>query len=261
MTTTCPHCQAEIEIDLATLASLQGQENFACPLCGGPIPVPKMPAGPVKVSAAAAIRPSQVSAMPSAATLASAHRGLNRNFLILGSVVLLVLGGIGIFLASQKSGDKTVIDTKEMPDLFLGDLTPISSNVPWRYRVNQYFSESPHNLNLLLVDGKDCDRYMLTHTPSIVEFEIPQGYGQFKAIGFAPFNTVDNKPLPSDWIYLVEVDGELVYSSKELRTYPNHQVAISVKFPAGAKKIVLRTFSFGGNLWGHSLWGYPMLTD
>jgi hypothetical protein len=35
----------------------------------------------------------------------STHSGLNRNVLILGALVILVLGGLGIFFASQKSGD------------------------------------------------------------------------------------------------------------------------------------------------------------
>ena len=82
MITPCPHCQAEIEIDTETHAAITGQSHFACPACQGAVAVPARPQAP-----------------------ASVHRGINRNLLILGVIALLVLGGIGIFLASQKSGD------------------------------------------------------------------------------------------------------------------------------------------------------------
>ena len=82
MITACPHCQAEIEIDARTHAALAGQSHFACPACQGAVPVPGRRPG-----------------------TASAHRGLNRNFLILGTLALLVLGGLGFYLASKGSGD------------------------------------------------------------------------------------------------------------------------------------------------------------
>lgn len=82
MTTPCPHCQVAIQIDSSTLAAFAGRNHFNCPACQGLVALPQ--------------RPTNV---------ASAHRGINRNLLILGSVALIVLGGIGFFLASQKSGD------------------------------------------------------------------------------------------------------------------------------------------------------------
>lgn len=107
MKITCNDCQAEIEIDPPTLAALEGQENFVCPACEELVAVP-VSSTPVKVTAAAAIRPAGAVAKQSASTLASGHNGLNRNLLILGGVTLLVLGGLGFFLASQKSGDTNI---------------------------------------------------------------------------------------------------------------------------------------------------------
>ncbi len=86
MITPCPHCQAEIEIDAETQAALSGQSHFACPACQGAVAVPGRSQAP-----------------------SSAHRGINRNLLILGALALLVLGGIGIFLASQKAGDTNTV--------------------------------------------------------------------------------------------------------------------------------------------------------
>ena len=87
MNTPCPHCRVNIEIDPPTLAALAGHSHFNCPACQGAVAVPSRPL-----------------------KLASAQRGISRNLLILGSVALLALGGIGFYLASQKSGDATTVN-------------------------------------------------------------------------------------------------------------------------------------------------------
>ena len=150
---------------------------------------------------------------------------------------------------------------RPLPDLFLGDLKPDILDLSWPYGVSQYFKGEEHDSKVLQIDGKDCERYLLTHTPSHLEFAIPQGYTRFKATGFAPFDTLTNKHLPGDWIYRVQVDDEVVFESQELRTYPNYQVPIDVPLAAGAKKLVLKTISHGGDQNGHSLWGYPTLVS
>ena len=94
MITPCPHCQTEIEIDAATRAALAGQTHFACPACQGSVAVPGRRPAP-----------------------ASAHRGLNRNFLILGALTLLVLGGLGFYLVSQKSGDTATVNQNIRNDI------------------------------------------------------------------------------------------------------------------------------------------------
>lgn len=103
MTTTCPHCSVHLELDPETYAALQSQTHFECPSCHNPVPVPPppgtQPVAPLRV-AGALVPPSRPRSAP-AATLGKAHRGINRNLLILGSVALLVLGGLGFFLASR----------------------------------------------------------------------------------------------------------------------------------------------------------------
>ncbi|MBC7979442.1 MAG: hypothetical protein H7Y36_02655 [Armatimonadetes bacterium] len=114
MKTTCPHCSVHIEIDEETLAALQSQAHFQCPGCNSLVPVPKttVPRPAVKLTAiAVSIPPTRVTGSLSSSAHTTADRGMNRNFLILGSAALLVLGGLGFLLASQKSGDSHVTNT------------------------------------------------------------------------------------------------------------------------------------------------------
>ena len=105
MNTPCPHCSAGIEIDAATVAELQGQSHFACPACQGDVPVPALERPRVKLNTAPGSRTAD-SERPAQGLhkIASASRKTNRNLLILGSTALLMLGGLGFFLATQ-NGD------------------------------------------------------------------------------------------------------------------------------------------------------------
>jgi serine/threonine protein kinase/formylglycine-generating enzyme required for sulfatase activity len=152
---------------------------------------------------------------------------------------------------------------KPHPDLYLGDLTPVIASSSWPYAVDLYSSKDSavNQGKVLRIDGKDCERYLLAHTPSHLEFAIPHGYTHFTATGFTSFDTQTNKPMLGDWIYRVEVDDRPVFESKELRTYPNYQVPIEVLLPTGSKRLVLKTISNGGDQNGHSLWGYPTLVS
>ncbi|MGB6221844.1 lectin-like protein [Haloferula sp.] len=106
MKTSCPSCDQVIEISHEVLVSLAGQISFACPACQGQVEVPAV-VRPRVLVASASIAPS---AEPGNHGLANTHRGINRNLLIFGSLTLLVLGGVGFLLASQKSGDsKTIV--------------------------------------------------------------------------------------------------------------------------------------------------------
>ena len=101
MKTACPHCSQHIEIDGETLASLQGSSHFACPACVGAVPVPPL-SGSLPL---APPHDPETDPLPVASPTAHAHRGLNRNLLILGAAALLVLGGLAFFIASRKTGD------------------------------------------------------------------------------------------------------------------------------------------------------------
>lgn len=139
------------------------------------------------------------------------------------------------------------------PDgLFLGDLHPSKARVGWGdYRVNFY---PDHKIAKVLVDGKPCDHFLFAHANSAVTYRIPDGMKTFTAIGI--------RPTGNDWIagtftFEVLVDGQSLFKSEPLKSYPNYQVPISVTLPEGAEMIELRTDTLGNGFADHSIWAYP----
>ena len=89
----CPICAETIAIDLEGLSALSGETECDCPVCGSSIAVPQRQ--PIeRETAAAQSAILQVGA--------SQSRLSNRNLIILGVTALLLLGGLGIFLATRK---------------------------------------------------------------------------------------------------------------------------------------------------------------
>ena len=111
MKLTCPHCSLVLELTPDFLRSLGGERVIACSSCGGVMSLPEV-AGP-----AVAERPSKpqrkpeaVSAKAAAEAVVKANRGLSRNMRLLGVAVLLLLGGMAVYLAMQPGG--TTYNTK-----------------------------------------------------------------------------------------------------------------------------------------------------
>lgn len=107
MKLACSHCSQILELTPDALASFKGETHFPCPVCGGLLALPKvvkvpMPKGPT----ARAPAPKAVPAgrNPVAAVL-EAWQGMHRNVRFLGIGVLLLLGGLGIYLALTPGGD------------------------------------------------------------------------------------------------------------------------------------------------------------
>ncbi|MCC6882388.1 MAG: WG repeat-containing protein, partial [Verrucomicrobiales bacterium] len=107
MKTTCPHCRQPIEIDAESADALKALDSFECPTCAGEVPVPKAPPEPA---------PERPQALPSQQNdplpngLLAAFGRMNRTMRVLGMLVLLVIGGLAIFLATRKPGDTFNVD-------------------------------------------------------------------------------------------------------------------------------------------------------
>lgn len=169
-----------------------------------------------------------------------------------------------LITALPKSLESTPsISPPPVPDqpLFLGDLKPLRAEVGWfSYRVNQYENSDIREGRLPMIAGKACDRYILAHAPSRIEFELPAKATRFTAVGFGPTHT--KKPVASfrkSWKYRVEVDGRSLFESRELSSYPNSEVAMDVSLPPEARRLVLIIDACGDANSDHSFWGQPQL--
>ena len=96
MNITCPHCSQVIEVTPEVHAQIQDQPHLACPTCQGLMAVPPMPASAPKQSPQRPVGGHKA--------VMQAQHGLNRNMLVLGVTVLLLLGGLAAFLASRNGG-------------------------------------------------------------------------------------------------------------------------------------------------------------
>lgn len=103
----CPTCSAMIEIDAESLGSLRGSSHFDCPACGASVPFPGSHVVPAALPAVEAAETRSVFA-----AIVSHIRQSNRNLVILGAAALLLLGGLGVFLATRK-GQRTIITRHE----------------------------------------------------------------------------------------------------------------------------------------------------
>jgi hypothetical protein len=100
----CLYCGEDLKMDRANFAILRKRATFPCPLCSKMLPTSMFSFGDDRL-------PSKAKPPKSSSPRFQTLRQMNRNFLILGSVALLTLGGIGLFLVSRSTGD--VVKTRE----------------------------------------------------------------------------------------------------------------------------------------------------
>ncbi len=134
----CPHCTQILELPTEVIASFEGEAHFPCPVCGGRIAVPEItapPARPKRKGRQTPILPKSGSEGRNAASKPSTERtptskssknagsfismyhGLNRNVRVLGAAVLILLGGLGIYLALTTKGDTHVTREERILDI------------------------------------------------------------------------------------------------------------------------------------------------
>lgn len=122
MKLSCPHCTQILELTPEAIASFEGDPHFPCPVCGGRVPLPETaPPSPApkrkgrqtpllpKDGGAnwrpGAKPPQSKTPAVSESAITAVSRGLNRNLLVLGAAVLILLGGAGTYLALTTKGD------------------------------------------------------------------------------------------------------------------------------------------------------------
>ncbi|MDB4457457.1 NPCBM/NEW2 domain-containing protein [Akkermansiaceae bacterium] len=93
-------------------------------------------------------------------------------------------------------------------------------------------------------------------TPSaggaILSYKIPDGMTYFTAVGA-------NLPKTStSFKYIISIDEEVVFESKELGSYEGDVAPFIVEIPNGSKTITLAIDEMGSNNNDHSVWANPM---
>ena len=124
MKLTCPRCSQKLELSPEDAALLRAEPSFPCPTCGGLLALPAVVTVPMPQGSAAQTVPSPMKVpmpqQPAAkgpplmtaaagrnpvADVLDAYHGMNRNLRILGVSVLMLLGGLGIYMALKPGGD------------------------------------------------------------------------------------------------------------------------------------------------------------
>lgn len=101
------------------------------------------------------------------------------------------------------------------------------------------------------IDGRKISRYLWTHAPSKVEYEVPVGAKAFSATGVFNADSADGAQ------FVVLVDGQQVYSSRALKSV-GQTVEINAKLPRNAGRIVLQVKSISTYKGDQTYWVDPV---
>jgi hypothetical protein len=146
---------------------------------------------------------------------------------------------------SVLGGGPSTLAPKEVS---LTALQPISSSGPGQAVVKT--EEDAHDHPPVLVDGQASHTFLWSHAPSVWVFPIPEGAKRFKAFG-GSFSATGMR-------FLVAADGQVLFTSHTLSSYPEGHAAVDVAIPEGATKLTLTVDPQGSNNAAHSYWGNPV---
>ena len=170
----------------------------------------------------------------------------------------------GIFHWQALAADPATMptpQTREHPDLFLGDLSPLHAQVGSEaYRMNSLTASAIRDNVVVMGNRMPCSQFLWAHADSRIDFGIPEGYTRFTAYGVGYADPRTGEPVGlTDWNYTVMVDGRIVEKSNVLTTHKDKQFAVDVTFPAGSKVLTLLSANNGNGYGDHSHWAFPTL--
>ncbi|MBK8038452.1 MAG: NPCBM/NEW2 domain-containing protein [Verrucomicrobiaceae bacterium] len=150
--------------------------------------------------------------------------------------------------------------SREHPDLFLGDLSPLHAQVGYiPFQINTVVEWERRNNNASVMVGRmPCSQFLWAHANSRLDFAIPEGYTRFTAFGVGYSDVRTGELLAhGDWKHQVLVDGKVMEFSNPLSSYKSHEFPIDITFPAGSKVLTLLTDNLGDGNYDHAHWAYP----
>ncbi|MDA7660917.1 NPCBM/NEW2 domain-containing protein [Akkermansiaceae bacterium] len=105
------------------------------------------------------------------------------------------------------------------------------------------------------VKGKVVNSFIKVTPPAggaILSYKIPDGMNYFTAVGTKLPGT------STSFKYIISIDDEVVFESKELGSYEGDVAPFIVEIPNGSKTITLAIDEMGSNNNDHSVWANPM---
>jgi hypothetical protein len=149
--------------------------------------------------------------------------------------------------------------TREHPDLFLGDLSPLHAQVGYApFRINKLIDYDEQNHGAIMVGRMPCSQFLWAHPGCRLDFAIPEGFTRFTAFGTGYSDVRTGEVLShGQWKYRVLVDSKVTELSNPLSTYKSHEFPVDITFPAGSKVLTLITDNLGDDSFDHAYWAYP----
>lgn len=159
------------------------------------------------------------------------------------------------------AGPKAEVPPPARHDISLCDLPPLHAQVGWSLpHANLYDSEMDKKEGRVVwLGGKTCTHFLWAHARSYLEYAIPEGCTRFKATGIGPTDEAVRQPSWNGaFNFTVKADGQVLFDSEALNTYPAWEVPMDLPLPKGAKKLELITGpTINQTTWAHALWAYP----
>jgi hypothetical protein len=167
----------------------------------------------------------------------------------------------GIYAWKVLAGDPASVPdpkTRERPDLFLGDLSPLHAQAWSPLHINRVPLGNQQENHSVMVGHMPCSQFLWAHASSRFDFLIPEGYIRFTAFGVGYSDVRTGEPLSyGQWKHRVLVDGKVMELSNALDTHKNREFPVDVTFPAGSKVLTLFTDDMGDTTRDHAYWAYP----
>jgi len=149
------------------------------------------------------------------------------------------------------------LEKKVSSEIDITTITPQSVIAGWgKLFINEDLI-SKNTKRTLRVNGTPCNNYLLIHAPSTITYKIPPKTRLFSAIGASYETEESGKPIEGSFKYIILIDGNKVYESKPLSSYPNHEVSIKIRIPLQSNEIQLKIDDLGNKDADHSIWAYP----
>jgi len=113
--------------------------------------------------------------------------------------------------------------------------------------------ENNAKYKLPTVKGKIINSFIKATPPlAVLSYKIPEGMNYFTMIG------ANYEGTSTSFKYIISIDEEVVFESKELGSYEGDVAPFIVEIPNGSKTITLAIDEMGSNNNDHSVWANPM---